>query len=244
MKALILAGGFGTRISEETSDKPKPMVKIGEYPILWHIIRIYALQGVKEFIIAGGYRHEVIKEWINKSYARKESWIKNLTITVQHTGNESLTGERISRCLDPIKDARFFCTYGDGVANVKLAQLLKFHESHGKLASLTIVRPPARFGHVSLDGDEVISFDEKNQAEEGWINGGFFVLDQGIKEFLSATNEAFEKGALPRLAKAGQLMAYKHEGFWRPMDTLRDQLELQEMVKNSSKRELEWFNLE
>lgn len=226
MKTVILAGGLGTRISEETKDKPKPMVAIGEHPILWHIIRIYALQGIKDFIIAGGYKHEVISRWIDDSYARSESWIKDLTITVQDTGDESLTGNRISKCLENIKDERFFCTYGDGVANVNLKQLLDFHQSHGKLATLTIVRPPARFGHVSIVGDKVLSFDEKNQADEGWINGGFFVLDQGIKDFLSTANEAFEKGALPRLAASDKLMAYKHNGFWRPMDTLRDREEL------------------
>jgi glucose-1-phosphate cytidylyltransferase len=244
MKALILAGGLGTRISEETLDKPKPMVSIGEYPILWHIIRIYALQGIREFIIAGGYKHEVISRWIDDSYTRNESWIKNLSIVVKDTGYESLTGSRIMKCLEVIKDERFFCTYGDGVANVNLKQLSNFHRSHGRLASLTIVRPPARFGHVSIVGDKVLSFDEKNQADEGWINGGFFLLDQGIKKFISTSNESFEKGALPRLAHAEQLMAYKHSGFWRPMDTMRDQTELHEMTVNSSIQDLAWFTFE
>ena len=242
MRAIILAGGFGTRISEETSNKPKPMVSIGEYPILWHIIRIFSLQGVTEFMIAGGYKHEVISNWINSSYSRKETWIKDLKIVVKDTGENSLTGNRILKCLEDINDERIFCTYGDGVANVNLKKLFEFHVSHGKLATLTTVRPPARFGHVVLAGDTVQSFDEKNQVDEGWINGGFFLLDQSIKDFLSTANEAFERGALPRLANAKQLMAYRHSGFWRPMDTLRDQTELHGMVLNSSIHELEWFN--
>lgn len=230
MKAVILAGGLGTRLSEETGDKPKPMVPIGEKPILWHIIQIYALQGVTEFIIAGGYKHEVISTWIDGCYANEESWISKLRIQVKDTGEDSLTGIRIAKCIENIKDEPFFCTYGDGVANVNLQKLLKFHNNHGKSATLTVVHPPARFGHVSLSEDSVLSFDEKNQADEGWINGGFFVLRPEIKDYLDSKNEAFERGALPRLATASQLMAYRHTGFWRPMDTLRDRDELTQIV--------------
>ena len=230
MKAVILAGGLGTRISEETSDKPKPMVPIGARPILWHIIQIYALQGITEFIIAGGYKHEVISNWINESYSSKESWISGLSIEVKDTGDASLTGMRIAKCIEDLNDETFFCTYGDGVANVNLQKLLQFHIDHGKCSTVTVVHPPARFGHVSLSGDSVTSFDEKNQADEGWINGGFFVLNSEVKEFIHRNNEAFERGALPRLAAASQLMAYKHNGFWRPMDTLRDRDELTQIV--------------
>jgi glucose-1-phosphate cytidylyltransferase len=241
MKVIILAGGLGTRISEETKSKPKPMVTIGDKPIIWHIIQIYASQGFNDFIIAGGYKQEVIREWVRQSYLSKEEWISELRIEVIDTGEESLTGPRISACIEFIEDPEVLCTYGDGVANVDIAKLLTFHRMNKKLATLTTVRPPARFGHVSLNGDKVESFDEKNQADEGWINGGFFVLDSGILPFFNDENEAFEKGVLPRLAAAGELMAYKHAGFWRPMDTLRDREELTELTLKEEV--LPWMSL-
>jgi glucose-1-phosphate cytidylyltransferase len=230
MRVIILAGGLGTRISEETSNKPKPMVDIGGHPIIWHIIQIYASQGFRDFVIAGGYKYQVIQDWIESHYKNKSSWIEELNILVLDTGLSSLTGTRISKCISHFSDSRFLCTYGDGVANIDLHQLVTFHKSTGKIATLTSVRPPARFGHVTIEDDYVTSFDEKNQADEGWINGGFFVFEREVLEFISTEDETFEKGALPRLASSSNLMAFKHYGFWQSMDTLRDKESLSRMT--------------
>ena len=241
MKVIILAGGLGTRISEETSKKPKPMVDIGGYPIIWHIIQIYALQGFREFVIAGGYKYSVIQEWISHHYHSGSNWINNLDISVVDTGLSTLTGTRISQIVSETSDSRFLCTYGDGVANVNLQELLAFHGKSGKVATLTSVRPPARFGHVTIEEDKVVSFDEKNQADEGWINGGFFVFEREILNYISHENETFEKGALPKLALDNNLMAYKHYGFWHAMDTLRDKEVLAKMANLPNAKDSPWF---
>ena len=243
MKVIILAGGLGTRISEETSEKPKPMVDIGGQPILWHIIQIYALQGFREFVIAGGYKYQIIQNWVEFHYNTKSPWIQNLNILVLDTGLSSLTGTRISKCISQFSDARFLCTYGDGVANIDLHRLVDFHQSSGRIATLTSVRPPARFGHVTIEDDRVTSFDEKNQADEGWINGGFFVFDREVLEYISTEDETFEKGALPRLASSNNLMAFKHRGFWQSMDTLRDKELLSKMTTLSAIEKAPWLVL-
>ena len=241
MKVIILAGGLGTRISEETSEKPKPMVDIGGRPIIWHIIQIYASQGFRDFVIAGGYKYEVIENWINAEYKSNASWIKNLNISILNTGHSSLTGTRILKTVSEFSDSRFLCTYGDGVANVDINELINFHDKKRKIATLTSVRPPARFGHVTIEDDRVTNFDEKNQADEGWINGGFFVFERGIIDFISDRDETFEKGALPRLASKQNLMAFKHHGFWQSMDTLRDKESLTRMVASSEVEGPPWL---
>jgi glucose-1-phosphate cytidylyltransferase len=241
MKVIILAGGLGTRISEETSEKPKPMVDIGGQPIIWHIIQIYASQGFQEFVVAGGYKYEVIDNWIKSHYSAKSAWIQNLNISVIDTGLSSLTGTRIQKCISRYSDSRFLCTYGDGVANINLHRLVDFHQSSGKIATLTSVRPPARFGHVTIEDDRVTSFDEKNQADEGWINGGFFVFEREVLKYISSEDETFEKGALPRLAKSDNLMAFKHHGFWQSMDTLRDKESLTKLSTSSSTEKAPWL---
>ena len=243
MKVIILAGGLGTRISEETVQKPKPMVDIGGQPIIWHIIQIYASQGFQDFVVAGGYKYEVIDDWIKFNYSNNSTWIQNLNITVVDTGLSSLTGTRILKCISNYSDPRFMCTYGDGVANVNLNKLLEFHKSSRKIATLTSVRPPARFGHVTIENNRVLSFDEKNQADEGWINGGFFVFERDIANFISNENETFEKGALPKLASSNNLMAFKHYGFWQPMDTLRDKESLTKMVTSTTTEKAPWLVL-
>lgn len=242
MKVIILAGGLGTRLSEETENKPKPMVLIDEKPILWHLMNIFSHQGIDEFVLALGYRGDVIKRWLldlneldgditidthTKKVLRLEkdnnySW----KVTALETGQNTQTGGRIAQCLKAIPGERVLVTYGDGLANVSIKKLLKFHETHGKLATVTAVRPPARFGYLRLQENQVTHFGEKNQADEGWINGGFFILEPEVAEFLSVDSEPFEQGALPMLAQLGELMAFHHEGFWQPMDTLRERNEL------------------
>lgn len=225
MKVIILAGGLGTRISEETDDKPKPMVQIGDKPILWHVMNIYASQGYCDFLIATGYKHEVI-----------ENYIKNLNtswnIECLYTGGNSQTGWRIAACLDYLKSKDdVFVTYGDGLGNVNLSQLVDFHNHHGKLATVTAVRPPARFGVLEFDNGHVSHFGEKIQADSGWINGGFFMINPKISEFVSQAMDSFEIHILPKIVAAGELMAYEHDEFWQPMDTLRERNILTELSK-------------
>ena len=242
MKVVILAGGLGTRISEETENKPKPMVLIDDKPILWHLMNTFSQQGLNEFILALGYRGDVIKRWLldlndlsgnitidtkNKSVNHRDkssefSW----TVTALETGLNTQTGGRIAKCMKEFPGERVIATYGDGLANVSIARLIAFHESHGKLATVTAVRPPARFGYLDIKDNQVANFGEKNQSDAGWINGGFFVLEPKVAEYVLADSEPFESGALPRLVKENQLMAYHHEGFWQPMDTLREKQEL------------------
>jgi glucose-1-phosphate cytidylyltransferase len=223
MKVIILAGGLGTRISEETSDKPKPMVSIGNKPIIWHIMDIYARQGFTDFIIATGYKGEVISEWIN---SLETTW----KIAALDTGLNTQTGGRIKKCMELIPGERVLVTYGDGVGNINLNNLINFHQSQRKLATLTAVHPPARFGHLDVQDNKVMHFGEKNQSDAGWINGGFFVLEPAVSNYVDFYEEPFETGALPRLASLGQLMAFEHAGFWQPMDTLREKHDLEKLA--------------
>ena len=222
MKVIILAGGLGTRISEETVDKPKPMVLLDDKPIIWHVMNIFATQGYRDFVIATGYKGLVIREWVE---GLNSPW----DITPIDTGNETLTGGRIRQCFNFIGHERVFATYGDGLGNINLSKLLDFHSHQGRLATVTAVRPPARFGLLESSNGKVTEFSEKNQTQAGWINGGFFVLEPKISSYIHVISEPFEIGALPRLTNVGELMAYEHGGFWQPMDTLRDKRTLESL---------------
>jgi glucose-1-phosphate cytidylyltransferase len=219
MKVILLAGGLGTRISEETGNKPKPMVLIDQNPIIWHLMNIYASQGFDDFVIAAGYKSEVIQSWVLNS---KFDW----SVTVLDTGLNTQTGGRIKRCIENYSDEQFLATYGDGLGNVNINELVDFHNAHGKLATVTAVHPPARFGVLDIEDGKVRHFGEKVQAGSGWINGGFFVLDRKVAEFVTDDFEPFETGALPRLVELNNLMAFEHAGFWQPMDTLREKKDL------------------
>jgi len=236
MKVVILAGGFGTRLQEETTIKPKPMVEIGGQPILWHIMNIYAAYGYNEFIVALGYKGELIKNYFLNYYYLSNSLSihlrngrvevhdsahENWTVHLIDTGLDTQTGGRIKRLAPWIGKETFMMTYGDGVANINIRELVAFHRRHGKLATVTAVRPPSRFGGLSFNGDLVAEFVEKPQIGEGWINGGFFVLEPGVLDYIEG-DILFERGPLERLAKDGQLVAYRHDDFWQCMDTLRD----------------------
>ena len=224
MKIIILAGGLGTRISEESVNKPKPMIPLSGKPILWHLMNIFAKQNHHEFVLALGYRKEFVQDWLH-NFENTENWL----IDPLDTGLDTQTGGRIKKCLQKYPNQRVIVTYGDGLANISLHKLLDFHQSHKKIATVTAVRPPARFGHLSMHGDKVVSFGEKVQADEGWINGGFFVLEPEVIEMIDNDWDLFETGALPKLAMANQLMAFKHEYFWKPMDTLREKNELEKL---------------
>ena len=224
MKVIILAGGLGTRISEETGDKPKPMVLIDDRPIIWHLMNIFAAQGFRDFVIAAGYKCEVIQEWVAKS---EFEW----SVEVLDTGLNTQTGGRIKKCIQNFPNDDFLATYGDGLGNVNINALVNFHQSHGKLATVTAVHPPARFGVLDIENGSVVHFGEKVQTGSGWINGGFFVLSRQVSEYVLDDSEPFETGALPRLAFERQLMAFEHSGFWQPMDTLREKLDLQKLAK-------------
>jgi glucose-1-phosphate cytidylyltransferase len=219
LKVIILAGGLGTRISEETGDKPKPMVLLDHKPIIWHVMNIYARQGISDFVIATGYLGGIIHDWVK---GLNTTW----KITVLDTGEKTLTGGRIRQCLEFIGPERTFATYGDGLGNVNLKQLLDFHTNQGRVATVTAVRPPARFGLLESSNGRVTSFSEKNQAHAGWINGGFFVLEPQVVQYIKDDMEPFESGALPRMVSNGELSAYHHSDFWQPMDTLREKQEL------------------
>jgi glucose-1-phosphate cytidylyltransferase len=223
MKVIILAGGLGTRLSEETGDKPKPMVLLDDKPILWHLMDIYARQGVTEFVIATGYLGNIILDWVNDL---NSPW----KITALDTGLHTLTGGRIRKCMEFIGPEPVFATYGDGLGNINLNKLLSFHNQQGRLATVTAVRPPARFGLLESSNGLVTNFTEKNQADGGWINGGFFVLEPDVKDYILQDMEPFETGALPKLVGDASLSAYHHEGFWQPMDTLREKQELAKMA--------------
>ena len=249
MKAVILAGGLGTRLSEETSLRPKPMVEIGNYPILWHIMKIYSSHGINDFIICCGYKGHIIKEYF-KNYSlgtsdvtfdfttgaykihdlRAEPW----KITLVDTGERTLTGGRLKRVRDYVKNEEEFCfTYGDGVSDVNITKLIEFHKFYGKLATLTATRPTGRFGAIDIASDGIIkSFNEKNDGEGAWINGGFFVLKPCVIDRIESDLTTWELGPLSGLAADGQLMAFKHDGFWQPMDTLYEKNYLNELWRN------------
>jgi len=238
MKVAILAGGLGSRLAEETEIKPKPMIEIGGQPILWHIIKHYSHYGLKEFYLALGYRGEVIKRFFMDYYSlngsisidlangqvdRRERQCEDWVVHLQNTGQSTNTGGRIKRLESYLNDGTFMLTYGDGVCDVNLRDLLAFHRSHGRIGTITAVRPPARFGGLVFDAEGmVVDFTEKPQIGEGWINGGFMVLEPDIFNYIEGDNSSLEKDALEQLAVDKQLAAYRHEGFWQCMDTLRD----------------------
>lgn len=249
MKVVILAGGFGTRLGEKTALIPKPMVEIADKPIVWHIMNIYFAYGFREFIIALGYKKEVIKEYflnyrcyqndltiglkdgkIDALNTKSENWIVHLV----DTGLNTMTGGRIWKLKDKLAKERFMLTYGDGVGDVDINKLIKFHKSHGKIATVTTVRPTGRFGGVVFAGNKVREFKEKTQLQEGWINGGFFIFEPEIFKYLHSDDCILEGEPLENLAKDGQLMGYKHEGFWQCMDTLRDKELLEELWKSGN----------
>ena len=229
MKVIIIAGGLGTRIAEETEDKPKPMVLINGKPILWHLMNIFSIQGMNDFIISTGYKSEIIEDWVvNNRIINTNN--DEINIQTLNTGLSTHTGGRISEVMKTIPNEKVIATYGDGLANVSIKNLLDFHKSHGKLATVTAVRPPARFGYLKIENHKVTHFGEKNQSDEGWINGGFFVLDPEVSNYVESIDEPFETGALVRLTNESQLMSYQHSGFWQPMDTLREKRELEKMA--------------
>ncbi len=250
MKAVILAGGLGTRLSEETVLKPKPMVEIGGKPILWHILKIYSAHGINDFIICAGYRGYLIKEYFANYFLhqsdvtfdlrenrmevhekRTEPW----RVTIVDTGEDSMTGGRIKRVGSYLEKDQFFClTYGDGVGDIDITALIAFHRSHGKLATLTAVQPSGRFGALQLQEDQVTAFQEKPQGDGAWINGGFFVLDPRVLDTIEGDATIWERQPMERLAAEGQMMAFQHEGFWQPMDTLRDKQKLEALWESGN----------
>jgi glucose-1-phosphate cytidylyltransferase len=234
VKVIILAGGLGTRISEETANKPKPMVLLDDKPIIWHLMNIFAHQGFVDFVVAAGYKAEVIQEWVDEL---ETTW----NVHVVYTGLETQTGGRILQCMKKFPDQRVMATYGDGLGNIDLKALLDFHIHHGKAATVTAVRPPARFGVLDSENGLVKHFGEKNQADAGWINGGFFVLEPHVTEFISSDLEPLETGALPRLVAKRELMSFHHKGFWQPMDTLREK---EDLMKLASLSDPPWLNFE
>jgi glucose-1-phosphate cytidylyltransferase len=245
MKVVILAGGKGTRITEESQYKPKPMIMIGNKPIVWHIMKIYSQYNFNEFVIALGYKGQMIKDYfINYQFinsdlrinlsnkeikilnSNNENWIINLI----ETGEEVMTGGRIKKAFEFVNNETIMATYGDGLADIDINNLLQFHKSHGKLATITVVHPPSRFGEVVFDDLKVTNFKEKPlKGREGWVGGGFFVLDPQVADYIESYDTPFETSPLEKLCQDGELMAYKHEGFWHPVDVLRDKLLLQSL---------------
>ncbi|OIQ63862.1 glucose-1-phosphate cytidylyltransferase [mine drainage metagenome] len=244
MKAVILAGGLGTRISEETSTRPKPMIEIGGKPILWHIMKSYSAHGIHDFIICCGYKGYVIKEYFanyflhmsdvtfdirnNKMEVHQRS-AEPWRVTLVDTGEGTMTGGRIKRVAEHIGDEDFCCTYGDGVSDVNITELIAFHRQQGKLATLTTTQPPGRFGAINFEGNSVTSFQEKPQGDGGWINGGFFVLSPKVLDYIKGDSTIWEREPMEKIASEGQMSAYFHTGFWQPMDTLRDKNHLEEL---------------
>jgi glucose-1-phosphate cytidylyltransferase len=224
VKALILAGGLGTRISEETISKPKPMVKIGDLTLIEHIMNIYEKSGITEFIIATGYLHKVIEDFFIN--------YKKFSVETIFTGDLTQTGGRIKRVFENYQDTSMCVTYGDGLGNVNVAKTISFHKEHGRLATVTAVQPQARFGRLKIKGNTVVNFGEKMRSEEGWINGGFFVLDRQISRYIAGDDTPFEQDPLTQLSNLGQLMAYKHFGFWSPVDSLREKQDLEMLWNN------------
>lgn len=244
MKAIILAGGLGTRISEETAARPKPMVEIGGRPVLWHIMKIYSTHGIHDFVICLGYKGYVIKEYFanyflhmsdvtfDMEHNRMEVHQNNAEpwrVTLVDTGDQTQTGGRLRRVKEYVGSDEFCFTYGDGVGNVDITKLVAFHRAHGCLATMTAVQPAGRFGALKTERDHVVSFLEKPPGDGGWINGGFFVLSPEVIDFIEGDHTPWEREPMEQLAKRGQLCAYRHHGFWQPMDTLRDKTQLEEL---------------
>ena len=229
MKVILLAGGFGTRLSEYTDTIPKPMVEIGGKPILWHIMNFYAQYNHKNFIVALGYKGEIIKKYFSKKF---DDW----KIELIDTGEKTMTGGRVKRLQKIIGNETCMLTYGDGLSNINLDSLMKFHKNHGKLVTVSAVHPPARFGAIKLDGDKVVTFKEKSHVDQGWINGGFFILEPGFFDLIDGDETYLEREPLERATKKGELFAYKHTGFWKCMDTLRDKQVLEKIMKKRVKK--------
>lgn len=245
MKVVILAGGLGTRITEESHLKPKPMIEIGGLPILWHIMKIYSHYGFNDFVICCGYKQHVIKEYFADYYLHRSDVTFDFSqnnkmiihnnisepwkVTIVDTGLNTMTGGRIKRVKKYLGDDAFCLTYGDGVSDVDISELVKFHKSQGKMATITTIRPEGRFGVVELEGNSVRSFREKDRSDSGWINCGFMVLEPEIFNFIDGDDTIFEKYPLERVAECGQLNAFKHDGFWHCMDTLRDKQSLEQL---------------
>jgi glucose-1-phosphate cytidylyltransferase len=244
LKVVILAGGLGSRLSEETSIKPKPMVTIGGLPIIWHIMQMYAHYGFNDFVVALGYRGDVIKEYfLRYRHYSSDLTVKlgtgdvqvhggerpDWTIHLVDTGQQTATGGRVKRVAKWLEGEPFMLTYGDGVGDIDVGALLKYHRAHGRLATVTAVRPPARFGGLEFEGDSVSRFSEKPQIGEGWINGGFFVLEPGVLDYIQGDSTSWEREPLEKLAEDGQLVAYRHDSFWQAMDTLREVKILEEL---------------
>jgi glucose-1-phosphate cytidylyltransferase len=244
MKAIILAGGLGTRLSEETTVRPKPMVEIGGMPILWHIMKIYSAHGITEFVVCCGYKGYFIKEYFANYLRHNSDFTIDLQtgemevhgssaepwkVTCVDTGDASMTGGRLRRVRDHVGDGPFCFTYGDGVADVDIAASIAHHERHGKLATVTAVQPPGRFGSLEMDGAAVTGFTEKPAGDGGWINAGFFVLDPAVIDYIDGDDSIWEQAPMRGLAADGELCAYMHDGFWTPMDTVRDKQRLEEL---------------
>ena len=251
MKVGILTGGLGSRLSEETTVKPKPMVEVGEYPILWHIMKYYAQFGHTDFALALGYKGEYIKRWFadratlggdlhvdtgaGTVRATGSNGVEDWNVSLIETGRTTNTGGRIKRLVPHLGDqGTFMVTWGDGLSTIDLDALVEFHRDHGKLCTLTAVHPPARYGHIEIEGDQIIEFTEKPQAAEGWINGAFFVMEPEIADYIDGDDTLFEREPLERLASDGQLMAYKHTDFWACMDTMRDKVMLDKLWESGS----------
>lgn len=249
MKAVILAGGYGTRISEESNIKPKPMVEIGDKPIIWHIMKIYSTHGINDFIICCGYKGYVLKEYFANYYMHSSDLTFDLKnnemivhnnnsepwkVTLVDTGEGTMTGGRLKRVKDYVKDGTFCLTYGDGVSDVNIKDLIDFHKSQDTYATLTAAQPPGRFGafNMSQDATKINSFHEKPEGDGAWVNSGFFVLEPEVMDFIDNDKTVWESEPLQNLAKAGKLAAYKHKGYWQPMDTLRDKNVLEELWNN------------
>lgn len=258
MKVVILAGGFGTRITEESHLKPKPMIEIGDKPILWHIMKIYAHYGFNEFIICAGYKQDYIKDYFSNYFMRcsdvtfdysdngkitiHNSQMDPWKVTVVDTGLNTMTGGRIKRIKDYVENDTFMVTYGDGLSDINIDELVEFHKKHGKIATLSAVHPAGRFGIMDISGDCVKSFREKNQSDVGWVNGGFMVLEPKIFDYIKDDETVFEREPLEKLSSEGELMAYKHYGFWQCMDTMRDKEDLEKQWATKNAKWKLWDN--
>ena len=257
MKVVLLAGGLGTRISEESHLRPKPMIEIGGQPILWHIMKEYSHYGFNEFIICAGYKQQVIKEYFNEYYLHRSDITFDFSqenakiihsnaaepwkVTIVDTGLNTLTGGRIKRVRDYIGDETFMMTYGDGVCDINIQKLLEFHKQGRKKATMTAIQPGGRFGTLEIDKENVIeSFAEKRKEDGGWINGGYMVLEPEVIDYIEGDYTTFEREPLEQLSEEGELLAYKHEGFWQYMDTMRDKQQLEEMIENKTAPWMVW----
>jgi len=244
VKAVILAGGLGTRISEESHLKPKPMIEVGGKPILWHIMKIYSHYGINDFVICCGYKGYLIKEYFANYFLHMsdvtfdmkqnrmevhEKHAEPWRVTLVDTGQDTLTGGRLKRVRDFIGEETFSFTYGDGIADINVSKLISFHHNHGKLATVTAIQPPGRYGALNINGIQVNSFQEKPEGDGAWVNGGFFVLEPAVIDNIEGDQTSWEYGPLVKLAQEGQVMAFQHEGFWQAMDTLRDKNQLEDL---------------